>query len=231
MAEEAEPHLESIEQASWLDACERDHDNFRAALRWAIDASETEIGQRIAVALWRFWYQHGHLAEAAAWVDEVLALPGPPNPLRTKAHIAAGSIAYWRGDMAASRHHDEQPWPWPGTSVIARSSCTCSSTSRSTRCSLEITRLAIALWERAADIAKEIGDRAMAARAVQSIGFALLLSGQPAAAIPVLEDVQPEWKELGNSLQVAETAAAIATARHRSGDTERPRCCTASRSR
>ncbi|HEY8556324.1 MAG TPA: hypothetical protein VIM97_03125, partial [Actinomycetes bacterium] len=68
--------------------------------------------------------------------------------------------------------------------------------------------------------AKEIGDRAMAARAVQSIGFALLLSGQPAAAIPVLEDVQPEWKELGNSLQVAETAAAIATARHRSGDTE-----------
>jgi non-specific serine/threonine protein kinase len=220
MAEEAEPHLESIEQASWLDACERDHDNFRAALRWAIDAGETEIGQRIAVALWRFWYQHGHLAEAAAWVDEVLSLPGLPNPLRTKAHIAAGSIAYWRGDMAASRQHDEQAL------AMARNFGDRA---------LELHVLfnfafnpllsgdyetAIALWERAADIAKEIGDRAMAARAVQSIGFALLLSGQPAAAIPVLEDVQPEWEELGNSLQVAETAAAIATARHRSGDTE-----------
>jgi predicted ATPase/class 3 adenylate cyclase len=59
VAEEVEPHLESTEQAAWLDACERDHDNFRAALRWAIDAGETEIGQRIAVALWRFGISTG----------------------------------------------------------------------------------------------------------------------------------------------------------------------------
>ena len=220
VAEQAEPHLESMEQASWLDACERDHDNFRAALRWAIDVGETEIGQRIAVALWRFWYQHGHLGEGAAWFDQVMSLPGPPNPLRAKAHLAAGSMAYWRGDMAASRQHDEQAL------AMARN--------LDDR-ALELHVLfnfafnpllagdyetATALWERAVDIANEIGDRATAARAAQSIGFALLLSGQPAAAIPMLEAVQPEWEELGNSLQVAETAAAIATARHRSGDTE-----------
>jgi predicted ATPase/class 3 adenylate cyclase len=220
MAEEAEPHLESMEQASWLDACERDHDNFRAALRWAIGAGETEIGQRIAVALWRFWYQHGHLAEGTAWFDEVLRLHGPSNAYRTKAHLAAGSIAYWRGDEAASGQHDERAL------AMARS--------LGDR-ALELHALfnsafnpllagdyenAMARWKRAVDIANEVGDRAMAARAAQSIGFALLLSGQAAAAIPVLEDVQPEWEELGNSLQVAETAAAIATARHRCGDTQ-----------
>ena len=220
VAEEAEPHLESMEQASWLDACERDHDNFRAALRWAIDAGETEIGQRIAVALWRFWYQHGHLAEGAAWFDEVVPLPGPPNPLRTKAHIAAGSIAYWRGDMAASRHHDERALAMArnlGDRALELHALFNSAFNPLLTGDYET---ATALWERAVDIAKEIGDRATAARAAQSIGFALLLSGQPAAAIPVLEDVQPEWEELGNSLQVAETAAAIATARHRSGDTQ-----------
>jgi predicted ATPase/class 3 adenylate cyclase len=220
VAERAEPHLESMEQASWLDACERDHDNFRAALRWAIGAGETEIGQRIAVALWRFWYQHGHLAEGAAWFDEVLALPGPPNPPRTRAHLAAGSIAYWRGDMAASRHHDEQALAMArnlGDRAIELHALFNSAFNPLIAGDYET---AMARWERAADIANEIGDRAMAARAAQSIGFALLLSGQPAAAIPVLEDVQPEWKQLGNSLQVAETAAAIATARHRSGDTE-----------
>jgi predicted ATPase/class 3 adenylate cyclase len=220
VAEEVEPHLESTEQAAWLDACERDHDNFRAALRWAIDAGETEIGQRIAVALWRFWYQHGHLAEGAAWLDEVIPLPGPPDSVRTKAHLAAGGIAYWRGDMAASRHHDERALAMArnlGDRALELHALFNSAFNLLVTGDYE---MAMARWQRAADIANEIGDRAMAARAAQSIGFALLLSGQPAAAIPVLEAVQPQWEELGNSLQVAETAAAIATARHRSGDTQ-----------
>jgi len=220
VAEEVEPHLESTEQAAWLDACERDHDNFRAALRWAIDAGETEIGQRIAVALWRFWYQHGHLAEGAAWFDEVIPLPGPPDSVRTKAHLAAGGIAYWRGDMAASRHHDERALAMArnlGDRALELHALFNSAFNLLFTGDYE---MAMARWQRAADIANEIGDRAMAARAAQSIGFALLLSGQPAAAIPVLEAVQPQWEELGNSLQVAETGAAIATARHRSGDTQ-----------
>jgi tetratricopeptide (TPR) repeat protein len=166
------------------------------------------------------WYQHGHLAEGAAWFDEVIPLPGPPDSVRTKAHLAAGGIAYWRGDMAASRHHDERALAMArnlGDRALELHALFNSAFNLLFTGDYE---MAMARWQRAADIANEIGDRAMAARAAQSIGFALLLSGQPAAAIPVLEAVQPQWEELGNSLQVAETGAAIATARHRSGDTQ-----------
>ena len=40
LAIEAEPHLIADDQGVWLDRCEQEHANLRAALRWAIDRGE-----------------------------------------------------------------------------------------------------------------------------------------------------------------------------------------------
>jgi predicted ATPase len=63
LAVAAEPHLTADDQIEWLDRCDWEHPNIRAALRWAVEAGEADRAQEAAGALWRFWQQRGHLAE------------------------------------------------------------------------------------------------------------------------------------------------------------------------
>jgi predicted ATPase/class 3 adenylate cyclase len=109
LAEEAEPHLTAKDQGEWLDRCDTEHANIRAALRWAIDRGEAGRAQAAAGALWRFWHQRGHLAEGRRWLTEILAMPSgqAPTAERAKALTAAGGIAWWR-DRSESRAFYEE---------------------------------------------------------------------------------------------------------------------------
>jgi predicted ATPase/class 3 adenylate cyclase/DNA-binding XRE family transcriptional regulator len=62
------------EGAAWLGRLERDHDNFRAALAWAREHGEVEVGLRLAASLGPFWYTRGYFTEGRGWVEELLAL-------------------------------------------------------------------------------------------------------------------------------------------------------------
>lgn len=103
LAEAAAPHLTGWDQRAWMDRLDREHDNLRAALDWAIDAGETGLAQRLATALWRFWQIGGWLDEGAARIERVLALPWDDAALRAATLEAAGGVDWWRGDLAASR--------------------------------------------------------------------------------------------------------------------------------
>ena len=100
LALEAEPHLTGDDQVEWLDRCDQEHANIRAALRWAIEAGQAERAQEAAGALWRFWQQRGHLAEGRRWFDELLATPSgrARTAARAKALTGAGGIAWWQQD-------------------------------------------------------------------------------------------------------------------------------------
>jgi predicted ATPase/class 3 adenylate cyclase len=104
LAEEAEPHLTGEDQGAWLDRCDQEHANIRAALRWAIETGQAGRAQAAAGALWRFWQQRGHLAEGRRWLEEVLAMPSgrARTAARAKALAGAGGIAWW-SDRGASR--------------------------------------------------------------------------------------------------------------------------------
>ena len=62
LAEEAEPGLLGPQQREWLERLDSERDNIRAALGWALDAGEAEVGLRIGSALWRFWQLRNHVA-------------------------------------------------------------------------------------------------------------------------------------------------------------------------
>jgi predicted ATPase/class 3 adenylate cyclase len=109
LAVDAEPHLGGADQGEWLDRCEQEHANIRAALRWAIDRGEAGPAQAAAGALWRFWQQRGHLAEGRGWLEETLVMPSgqAPTAARAKALTGAGGIAWWSDQGAARAFYDE----------------------------------------------------------------------------------------------------------------------------
>ncbi len=104
-ADRTGPKMSGAQDVSQLDALEREQDNFRAALGWCVEQAETSLALRYLYALWRFWQMRGHLREGRAQADRVLALPDAASHAgeHAKALEAAGGIAYWQGDVEATK--------------------------------------------------------------------------------------------------------------------------------
>src|SRR5262249_41583550 len=56
-------------QPSVLARLEIDHDNLRAALRWARDHADYAMGLRLAAALGMLWDVRGYMDEGRAWLE------------------------------------------------------------------------------------------------------------------------------------------------------------------
>jgi predicted ATPase/class 3 adenylate cyclase len=115
LVEEAEPHLTGADQERWMDRLDGEHDNLRAALRWAQESSlRQEMGLRIAGGVWRLWYVRGHLSEGRRWLEALLGGRAAQEPsvaaaaVRAKALNAAGSLAWVQSDyVRATVLHEE----------------------------------------------------------------------------------------------------------------------------
>jgi len=99
LAEEAEPKLFGPRDVEWLERLEEEHDNMRAALSWALEEAQAELGLRLAGALLPFWEAHGHYSEGRRWLEEALIREGrTPGVVRAKALNAVGRIAIAQSD-------------------------------------------------------------------------------------------------------------------------------------
>ena len=218
LAEEAEPHLTATDQGEWLDRCDTEHANIRAALRWAIDRGQAGRAQAAAGALWRFWQQRGHLTEGRRWLEEVLAMPtGQARTAeRAKALAAAGGIAWW-SDRGASRAFYEEAL------AIERELG-------------DPARLAEALYNQAFAVAAEHDQEAAARLLAESLELYRRLGDEPGVAriltmqvvpdamagawdrvVATLEEVAAIWRRLGNRLDLAFNLIWLAFARGRAG--------------
>jgi predicted ATPase/class 3 adenylate cyclase len=110
LAEVAERPLVGLDTKRWLDRLELEHDNVRAALRWALESGQTELGMLTAGRIWRFWHQRGHIGEGLAITRELLTQGDQGvSPGRAKALNGAGGLAYWQNDFpTAGGFYSEQ---------------------------------------------------------------------------------------------------------------------------
>jgi non-specific serine/threonine protein kinase len=110
LAETADRQLRGLDQAIWFERLEREHDNLRAALHWALERQAMAAASGLLGALWWFWLVRGHLTEGRRWLEAFLATPAgtAPTAARAAALDYAGYLTCWQGDVPQARAWAEQ---------------------------------------------------------------------------------------------------------------------------
>ena len=205
----AEQHAQTVfgdEQRAALDAFEREHDNIRAAISWAMAAGRVETAMRIFAAAWRFWQMRGYLAEAREQADRILASPTPDvDPdVRAAALEAAGGIAYWQADLAAAR-------PWYAEALeLARAAGDDARTANA----LYNMSFAFALVQKemkearaiageAVELYRTVGDEAGIARALWGLANTYYFDRRNDAGIAAVEEALQIFRRLGDRFMTA----------------------------
>jgi predicted ATPase len=100
LAEEAEPNLWESGDKAWFERLEREHDNIRAALSWAIKYEEAELALRVGGALRWFWRARGYYGEGRRWLERALYEGGRTSAgARARALDGVGWLASEQRDI------------------------------------------------------------------------------------------------------------------------------------
>jgi tetratricopeptide (TPR) repeat protein len=92
--------LRGPEQAAWLRLLDAELDNLRAAIGYASERDDPELGLRLAGELWLFWWVRGSLREGLDHLEAALARePVQPTAARALALRGAAGLAYGGGDL------------------------------------------------------------------------------------------------------------------------------------
>ncbi len=224
LALEAEPHLTADDQVEWLDRCEVEHPNLRAALRWAIEEGEADRAQEAAGALWRFWQQRGHLAEGQRWFEEILALPSGQGSTvaRAKALIGAAGIAWWQKDRESAKAFYEQALPIerelgdPGRIAEALYNLAFAVAG-------EDVEAAARMLDEALGLFRSAGDERGTAQVLAMLVIRDAQADRWEAVLAKLEEAVAIWRKLGDRLHLAFDSIWLAFAHGRLGHREAAR--------
>jgi predicted ATPase len=212
LAERAEPLLRGKEQAQWLARLDADHDNLRAALAWARDAGEAEIGLRLAGALWWYWNLRAMFTEGALWLTTMLALPAAhvPPAIRAKALNGAGVMAYRRSDLDAAEARHTEALTLLRHANAERSIAETLNHLGNVAYFRGAYDRAAAWYTESATIRRRLGDPAGIATALHNLGMIARYQGDEKRAATLLEESAAIKRETGNLRALAQSLEILA---------------------
>ena len=198
LAEATQPQAsgrwDELDWRSKFTRIEREHDNLRSALGWAVQDLEVETGARLAIALWWFWLERGYLSDGRRWMEALLALDGAggrtgeiPHTLsaRTKAYLlhVAGILTMAQGD------HDR----------------------------------AVALHEESMSVYREMGHNKGVSTSLRGLGSVAYEQGDYERAVRLHEQSLALAREFGTTFGIAWSNVRLADAVREQGDLSRAR--------
>jgi predicted ATPase/class 3 adenylate cyclase len=219
-AEEAEPHLRRAEQLAWLDRVEREHDNLRTALGWALESGKSDQALELAGALSYFWLTRGNFGEGYKWLHEALVL----SEREQSKNLAAGSYTPTPSEKAhRAKALDGAAWAQFGTLGVKEAQAAVEEGLRLwrelgdtwwTAVELEHEALILALegdfqtalvrLEEGVALARQLEDPWPLATCLIRFGDALKPRGEAAAARPFLEEGVALARRIGDKLLLSE---------------------------
>jgi predicted ATPase/DNA-binding XRE family transcriptional regulator len=221
LAGAAEPHLMGAEAEEWLGMLESDHDNFRAALRWALDEGEHEIALGIAGALGRFWSLYGYLTEGRRWLAEVMSRRSAAAT-RDRARVFQ-----WAAALARKQDSYEEARDLYGNSLILyRELEDLAGTGEVLEhlAMLNILQgnyeMGVRLAEEAIEMGRKLGDRYRLTRALYMLAGAAIYSGDLERGESVAREGLGLAREMDNSELISYCINALGVALHWQGKHE-----------
>ena len=222
VAEAAAAHvLGGPDEVPWLDRIERDHDNLRAALGWALAQQEAETAARIATSLRWFWDAHGHIRVGRHYLDAVLALgDAVPHSLYAKALDGAGMAAFRQGEYgrAIALHTEGAALSRLLGDRSTLSFCLCD-WGIAAMLQGDFEQADARLREGWA-IAQGAGDAVATIFAIGNLGIVGFVRGTPEGAIPLLEQALALARSVRSTRWIAITQAIIGLNRLVLGEVE-----------
>ena len=179
IALQAEPELTGPKQKVWLTKLEREHDNFRAALKWVEETSEADYGLRLGGALWRFWLVRGHMIEGRERLTALLAHSGSAQHTRERAKVlnGAATIIHELGDYTTALsllHESLEIWRELGDKKAEAAAINNLSWVAVMRCEFDTART---LSAESLILYRDLGDKRGIALALNNLGWAANLQG------------------------------------------------------
>lgn len=109
LVEAIEPGPKEPDLPSWMKLLEEEHDNLRAALKWALEQDEVDVALGMAGAVWKLWQIHGHVEEGVEWMKTILGRSqGRISVSRAKVLWGAGWLGMVMGNLDQSRTYFEE---------------------------------------------------------------------------------------------------------------------------
>ena len=212
LAERADPELSGPEQTTWSDRLEREHDNVRMALPWALANGRLDLATRLGWALQIFWATRGHHGEGLRWMETALASAGLTTLEEARALAAAGLLVRMQGNFALAierlqaaldrfRALDDRP------SVLV----TLSRLGQAARFQGDYARAAAAAQEGLA-LARELGDQERVVWMLDVLGIVALAQTDYAKATSIFKESLALSERTGDARYIAGTSAHLAVA-------------------
>jgi predicted ATPase/DNA-binding SARP family transcriptional activator len=204
LAETAEQELSGKDQSRWFATLEAEHDNLRAALDHLGHDGDRALKLRLTVALSRFWYVRGYLAEGRGRLDDALADGGDlPAQLVRRAHTASAAHALLQGDYAAATRSSEAALDAARRDGEPRFVANALSNLGAIVLAAGDHERAAAVLEEAVELAREVGDTRIAALAINNLGDLALTTGDYARARPLFEESHGLLVARGDTANIA----------------------------
>jgi predicted ATPase len=204
LAEAAEPEILGGTQVEWLSRVERERNNFRSALGWALEWRAGDIALRLIGALRRAWVARGYLAETRRWLEQALASnETAAASVRAKALYGYGRVALVQGD------YDHAVPPLKESAVRFRE------TGETRGLAFALADLgwiaaaqgeyqrARSLGEESLAVAREAKDETTTAAALHALACTILDEGDYPAARPLFEESLALRRRLGDKRNAA----------------------------
>jgi predicted ATPase len=175
---------------------EREHDNFRGALEWALEQRQPDLALALVSALGRFWWFRGYPSEGLLWVKSALALSDErPTTTRARAFRWAAMCAREMGSADAVAYAEESARIFralgddtglEGALATLGGACQVAG-------DLEAAQR---VQEEGEQIARSRGDPTRLAWAVHNLGLIALQQGDRERARPLLEESLGLWRRI-----------------------------------
>ena len=209
LAEEAEPALLGPQQRSWLERLDAERDNLRAALTWATEEDEADIGLRIGASLWRYWQMRGSDAEGREHLERLLALRSGSEEARAHGLSRTASLAFVKGDHEAVRRYGDAGLPvlrQLGDTVVLAGTLGMMGNSALALGDFDRAR---ALTEEAVEVGRRSGDLMTASYAHYCAGVVSVWSGELEEGEGLIEESVRGARQTGNLRSVASWTRAL----------------------